>query len=62
MKSVYEILQAALTEAKRVHDFYDGLLLHCNEDAVRQLVEKLKDEEAKHTTMIEAMMAQLRLG
>jgi rubrerythrin len=62
MKSVDEILRTALMKEKGARDFYEGLLLHCRVELVRQLVEKLRDEEAKHVRMIEAMMSQLRLG
>ena len=62
MKSGKEILDAALNREKQAHDFYDGLLVHCKVDGVRKLIERLRDEEAKHVAMIEAMMVQLRLG
>ncbi|HVP78423.1 MAG TPA: ferritin family protein [Thermodesulfobacteriota bacterium] len=57
-----EILNAALAKERQSRQFYSGLAEHCAIDAVKQLIEKLKDEENKHVKMIEEMMANLRLG
>jgi rubrerythrin len=62
MKSADEILQIALMKKKRARDFYEGLVLHCGVEMVRELVERLRDEEAKHVKMIETMLSRLRLG
>jgi rubrerythrin len=62
MKSVNEILQQALMKEKRARDFYEGLALDCGVEMVRELVERLRDEEAKHVKMIETMLSRLRLG
>jgi rubrerythrin len=62
MKSADEILQIALMKEKRARDFYEGLVLHCGVEMVRELVERLRDEEAKHVKMIETMLSRLRLG
>jgi rubrerythrin len=57
-----EILDAALAKECQSRDFYSALAEQCRVDLVRQLIEKLKDEENKHVKMIEAMMTSLRLG
>ena len=57
-----EILNAALAKERQSRQFYSGLAEQCAVDTVRQLIEKLKDEENKHVKMIEEMMASLRLG
>ena len=62
MKSADEILQTALRKEKRARDFYEGLVFHCGVEMVRELVERLRDEEAKHVKMIETMLSRLRLG
>jgi rubrerythrin len=62
MKSADEILQTALRKEKRARDFYDGLVFQCGVEMVRELVERLRDEEAKHVKMIETMLSRLRLG
>jgi rubrerythrin len=57
-----EILSAALAKESQSLRFYAGLAEQCTIEVVRQLIEKLKDEENKHVKMIEQMMANLRLG
>jgi rubrerythrin len=57
-----EILNAALAKERQSREFYAGLAEECRIDGVRQLIEKLKDEENKHVKMIEEMLADLRLG
>jgi len=57
-----EILNAALAKEHQARQFYSELAEHCEIDMVRQLIEKLKDEENKHVKMIEEIMANLRLG
>ncbi len=57
-----EILNAALAKERQSRQFYSGLAEQCAIDSVKQLIEKLKDEENKHVKMIEEMMASLRLG
>jgi rubrerythrin len=57
-----EILNAALAKERQSREFYSGLAEQCRIDMVRQLIEKLKDEENKHVRMIEDMLANLRLG
>ena len=57
-----EILNAALAKEHQSRQFYAGLVEQCQIDMVKQLLEKLKDEENKHVKMIEEMLANLRLG
>ena len=57
-----EILNAALAKEHQSRQFYAGLVDQCQIDMVKQLIERLKDEENKHVKMIEEMMADLRLG
>jgi len=57
-----EILNAALAKEQQARQFYAGLVDQCQIDMVKQLIERLKDEENKHVKMIEEMMADLRLG
>ena len=62
MRSALEILQVALTKEKQAHDFYNGFLMQCKTTELRVLIEKLRDEEAKHVAMIEAMLAQMNVN
>ncbi len=57
-----EILNAALAKEVKARAFYSGLAERCQVKIVRELLEKLKDEENKHVKMVEDMMASLRLG
>ena len=57
-----EILNAALAKEHQSRQFYARLAEQCQIDMVKQLIERLKDEENKHVKMIEEMMACLRLG
>jgi rubrerythrin len=57
-----EILNAALAKEHQSRQFYTRLAEQCQIDMVKQLIERLKDEENKHVKMIEEMMANLRLG
>ena len=57
-----EILNAALVKERQSREFYAGLAEQCRIDLVKELLEKLKDEENKHVRMIEDMLADLRLG
>lgn len=56
------ILEAALCREKEAYQFYSGVLARCSLDAVRDLVEKLRDEEYRHVRMIEGMISNLNLG
>ena len=57
-----EILRAALGKELEARAFYSGLAERCQIETVKELLEKLKDEENKHVKMVEDMMASLRLG
>ncbi len=57
-----EILNAALAKELHARAFYAGLAERCQIEIVRELLEKLKDEENKHVKMVEDMMVSLRLG
>lgn len=57
-----EILNAALAKERQARQFYAGLAEQCQIEMVRELLEKLKDEENKHVKMVEDMLADLRLG
>jgi rubrerythrin len=57
-----EVLNAALAKEHQSRQFYAGLAEQCKIDMVKQLIEKLKDEENKHVKMIEEMLSNLRLG
>ncbi len=62
LKMPDDILNAALVQEKKAHDFYTKMSARCQIDFVRELIEKLKDEEYKHIQLIEGMLVQLRLG
>jgi rubrerythrin len=57
-----EILRVALESERRSRDFYAGLAATCSVDFVRELLEKLQNEEAKHAHLIEGMIARLESG
>jgi rubrerythrin len=57
-----EILNAALVKERQSRAFYAGLAEQCRVEMVRELLEKLKDEENKHVKMVEDMLTDLRLG
>ena len=56
------ILAAALSREKEAYQFYSDVLAQCTPDVVRDLVERLRDEESKHVRMIESMISNLNLG
>ena len=62
LSSPDEILNAALAKEHQSRQFYAGLAEQCQIDMVKQLIEKLKNEEEKHVKMVEEMLANLRLG
>ena len=57
-----QLLQVALGKEEEAHRFYDQLLGECRVDTVRELLERLKNEEHKHIRMIEDMITRLNLG
>lgn len=66
MNSTYstpnEILKAALAKEQQAHDFYARLADSCHVEMVRDLLNKLKDEESKHVHMIQDILVRLSLG
>jgi rubrerythrin len=62
LRTPEQILQAALAKEKEARDFYDEQATHCGVEFVRNLLEKLKDEESKHIRMVQAMIAKLNVG
>jgi rubrerythrin len=57
-----EILQVALAKEKDARDFYDEQAAHCRVDFLRRLLEKLRDEEAKHIRIVQDMITKLSIG
>jgi rubrerythrin len=62
LKTPDEILRAALAKETQAHEFYSNLAAQCRVPVVRELAEKLMDEEFRHMRMIEEMMTRLALG
>jgi len=56
------ILQEALTREQEAHAFYASLVARCKVDFVKELLEKLEDEEAKHVDLIQELITKLNLG
>ena len=57
-----QILEAALAKEKDARDFYDEQAAYCRVDFLRKLLERLRDEEAKHIRMVQGMMTKLGTG
>jgi rubrerythrin len=57
-----QILRKALEMETQAHDFYSGLASGCSVDFVRELLEKLQNEESKHIRMIQDMISRLESG
>jgi len=57
-----KILDIALRKEKQAYNFYKRLATRTKVDVVRELIEKLCDEEYKHRKMIEDMIARMQLG
>ena len=57
-----QILQKALEKEKQARDFYAGLAADCTVLFVRELLEKLENEEAKHVIMVQNMLGRLQAG
>lgn len=60
--SIGEILDRALDKERQAQAFYAGLVRQCEIEFVRELLEKLMDEEHKHVLMIQAIQTRLNLG
>jgi rubrerythrin len=57
-----QILRKALEKEKQAYEFYAGLAAACSVDFVRELLEKLRNEEARHVRMIQDMTGRLESG
>jgi len=57
-----QILQKALEKEKEAYDFYEQLVSSCSVDFVKDLLEKLRNEESKHMRMIQNMISRLESG
>ena len=62
LKTPAQILLEALRREQEAYDFYTGLVPHCHVSFVRELLERLKDEESKHLHLVQDMMIRLDLG
>jgi rubrerythrin len=49
----------ALSSEKKAFEFYDQALRHVNQPDVKTLFEELREEEAEHVSMLEAIIAKL---
>jgi rubrerythrin len=57
--SPFKAYQLALSSEKKAFAFYDQALRRVNQPDVKALFEELRDEEAEHVRMIEAIIAKL---
>ncbi len=57
-----DILRTALQKEEQARDLYAGLAAACSVDFVRELLEKLQNEESKHVRMIHDMLGRLEMG
>ena len=57
-----EILHAALAREEQARSLYTELAAQCRIDFVRELLERLSDEEAKHAQLLREMITRLDLG
>ena len=62
MKSVNEILNIALEKETQARDMYAELAVHCSVDFVKEMLEKLQNEETKHMRMVQDMLGRLDSG
>jgi rubrerythrin len=56
------ILDMALRKERDAFRFYDGLLNQTRADILREVLETLRNEEAKHVQLIERAIAEMHLG
>ncbi len=61
-KTIYQILQKALAAEIAARDFYGREADQCRVDLVRDLLEKLRDEESGHAIRIKDMIAKMEMG
>ncbi len=57
-----QILQIALAKERETRELYGSLAINCRVDSVRDLLERLQGEEAKHVHMVQDMITKLNLG
>ena len=57
--SALKACQVALQAEKKAFDFYDRALRRLTDPEVKTLFEELRDEEAEHVQMVEAIIAKL---
>jgi rubrerythrin len=57
-----EILRIALENELQARDFYAQLALECSVDFVKELLQTLQNEEAKHMHMVQKMIDRLGAG
>ena len=57
-----EILRKALEKETEARDFYAEMASGCSVDFVKELLEQLQNEEAKHVHIIKKMLARLEVG
>ena len=62
MNTPGEILNKALEKEMQARDFYGELALGCRVIFVRELLEKLQNEEDRHVRMIQQMLSRLASG
>jgi rubrerythrin len=57
--SALKACHVALAAERKAHDFYDNALRQVTQPDVRALFEELREEEAEHVRMVEAIIARL---
>jgi rubrerythrin len=62
LTTVGGILEEALEKEIEAHEFYGRLLAQRSSTTIRDVLEKLKDEEYKHIRLIRRMLGNLELG
>jgi hypothetical protein len=60
--TVDQILNEALHKEQQAHDFYSLQAAGCSVPCLRELLDKLKDEECRHISMIKRMQMRLEAG
>lgn len=57
-----QILNTALEKETEARDFYAELSENCSVSFVKDLLQKLQEEESQHVRMIQAMLERLKCG
>ena len=57
-----QILNVALAREEEAYAFYAGLVADCHIEVVREILERLRDEEARHVRLIRELTIRLNLG